>query len=370
MKKKRVAVIAGGRSGEHHVSLVSGRSILTGLSQKKYIVHPIVITQAGDWYTGKTADELFAGKKATLRHTDRVHFSHDPGFHGIYIGPARRKVLLDVVFPVVHGTTGEDGALQGLMELSGIPFVGSGILGSAINIDKVVEKQIFLEAGFPVVDFMVLREYHWKKNAAQSERLLRTHLAFPVFVKPAAMGSSVGITKAHNSTELTLAIKEAFKFDTKIIIEQGVENAREIEVAVLGNMHPYVTPPGEIIPSNEFYDYDAKYVDGASQEIIPAKLNAKLKKQIQELAREAFLITECRGLARVDFLVQKQRVYINELNTMPGFTSISMYAKLCAYAGMPYAKLLDELIRYAEEDAKMRQRKYTLYNPKTDWHKA
>lgn len=369
MKKKRIAVIAGGRSGEHEVSLVSARAILKGLIGKKYTPYPIVITKEGEWYAGKTAAELLDGKHITLRRTDRVQLSHEPTFRGIFVGPSRRRIAIDVLFPIVHGPTGEDGVLQGLFELSGIPYVGSGVVGSAINMDKVLEKQIFLEAGFPVVDFMVLHEYHWKRKAAQSERLIRQHLSFPLFVKPARMGSSVGINKVHNNTELTLAIKDAFRFDTKIVIEQGVNRAREIEVAVLGNTHPMVSPPGEIIPSNEFYDYNAKYIDGLSKEVIPAKLAAAQKKQVQELAREAFILTECRGLARVDFLVSKQRVYINEINTMPGFTSISMYAKLCAYAGMPYANLLDELIGLALAEAKVRERGHASYKPKSDWHK-
>lgn len=368
--KKRIAIISGGQSGEHEVSLVSARSIVQELPRALYEPFPIVVTKRGEWYAGKTAELLLSGQRTTLAPRDHFVLSHEPSIRGGYTGTRRTFVPIDVVFPVIHGPTGEDGVLQGLLELSGIPFVGSGVEGSALNIDKVVEKQLFLDAEFPIVNFLVLRDHHWKKNPGKSEKLIAQHLHFPLFIKPARLGSSVGIAKAHNRAELVLGIKDAFRYDVKVIVEEAMPNSRDIEVAVFGNEHPYVSPPGEIISSNEFYDYNAKYVDGKSESVIPAKIPAKQRRAIQEIAREAYILTECRGLARIDFLVNKNGICINEVNTMPGFTSISMFAKLCAYAGLPYGKLLHTLIRFAITEAKARQRKYTSFQPKTEWHKA
>lgn len=371
MTKKRVAVIAGGQSGEYEVSLVSARSVISVLDKRKYTVYPIVITKQGEWFAGVTARALLRGEKVRrLNANDRFALSHEPTFKGGYRGTSRRKIRIDVLFPVLHGPMGEDGTVQGLFELSGIPYVGCGVASSAVNMDKVLEKQLFVDAGFPVTPFMVLHDYHWRDRPAKVQALVRRHLGFPCFVKPARMGSSVGVRKVHAATELASAIREALRFDTKLILEKAVRGAREIEVAVLGNTHPYVSPPGEIISSNEFYDYDAKYVDGKSKERIPARLTAKQKREIQELAREAFILTNCRGLARADFFVTKKTMYINELNTMPGFTSISMYPKLCAYAGLEYPKLLDLLIRFAFSENRAQQRRRTSYLPKKSWHTA
>jgi D-alanine-D-alanine ligase len=254
-----------------------------------------------------------------------------------------------VVFPLIHGTYGEDGTLQGLLELSGIPYVGGGVLASAVGMDKIVQKRLFDSAGLPVVKYVSFLSSACRsggrKAVAQVEKMLR----YPVFVKPANTGSSVGITKAHNRKELKAGLLDASRYDRKVIVEEGIEGVREIECSVLGNDDPIASVPGEIIPSNEFYDYDAKYIDGKSQAVIPARLTPAVKKNVRELAVKAFRAIDCAGMARVDFFVTKRsgRVYLNEVNTIPGFTSISMYPKLWEASGISYAELLDRLIELA-----------------------
>ena len=274
-----------------------------------------------------------------------------------------RAINVDVIFPVLHGTFGEDGTIQGLLELADIPYVGAGVLGSAAGMDKDIMKSLFIAAGIPIVKHVTILRSAWEKDSKHVERLV-AKLKYPVFVKPANLGSSVGISKAHNRKELGPAIEEAAKFDRKIVIEQGVggkkDKAREIECSVLGNDEPAASVPGEIVPGKEFYDYTAKYVDEGSQLIIPAKLTKAETKKVQALAVAAFEAVDCSGLARVDFLMdpKTRKIYLNEINTMPGFTSISMYPKLWAASGLEYADLIDRLIQLGierHEDKKKNQ---------------
>jgi len=267
---------------------------------------------------------------------------------------ADRAINVDVIFPVLHGTFGEDGTIQGLLELADIPYVGAGVLGSAAGMDKDIMKSLFIAAGLPIVKHVTILRSQWEKDPKKIERQV-AKLKYPVFVKPANLGSSVGISKAHNKKELGPAIEEAAKFDRKIVIEQGVggskEKAREIECSVLGNDEPAASVPGEIVPIKEFYDYNAKYLDEGSQLIIPAKLSKAETKKVQELAVKAFQAIDCSGLARVDFLMDPntRKIYLNEINTMPGFTAISMYPKLWAASGLAYPDLIDRLIQLGVE---------------------
>jgi D-alanine-D-alanine ligase len=269
-----------------------------------------------------------------------------------------------VIFPVLHGTFGEDGTIQGLLELADIPYVGAGVLGSAAGMDKDIMKSLFRTAGLPIVKHVTILRSHWEADSKKVARLVESKLKYPVFIKPANLGSSVGISKAHNRKELGPAIEEAAKFDRKIVIEQGVggkkNKAREIECSVLGNDHPEASVPGEIVPCKEFYDYDAKYIDEGSVPIIPAKLTKAETRKVQQLAVAAFQAVDCSGLARVDFLMdpKSRKIYLNEINTMPGFTSISMYPKLWAASGVPYPELIERLIRLGierHEDKKRNQ---------------
>jgi D-alanine-D-alanine ligase len=393
MEKLRVGILFGGRSGEHEVSLLSAASVLNAIDKEKYEVVPIGITKDGRWLTAQHAEDLLTGKlvleprnlragdpettspvavlargeavvvppEPVHRHTGLVPFQTDAG---LMRRASDRAINVDVIFPVLHGTFGEDGTIQGLLELADIPYVGAGVLGSAAGMDKDIMKSLFIAAGIPIVKHVTLLRGAWEKDPKKVQKLVESKLTYPVFVKPANLGSSVGISKAHNRKELGPAIGEAAKFDRKIVIEQGVggkkEKAREIECSVLGNDEPIASLPGEIVPGKEFYDYTAKYVDEGSQLIIPAKLTKAETKKVQELAVAAFQAVDCSGLARVDFLMDPKtgKIFLNEINTMPGFTSISMYPKLWAASGLAYADLIDRLIQLGierHEDKKKNQ---------------
>jgi len=392
MEKLRVGILFGGRSGEHEVSLLSAASVLNAIDKDKYEVVPIGITKDGRWLTAQHAENLLTGKlvleprnlragdpettspaavlargesvvvppEPVHRHTGLVPFQTDAGLRRA----SDRAINVDVIFPVLHGTFGEDGTIQGLLELADIPYVGAGVLGSAAGMDKDIMKSLFIAAGIPIVKHVTILRGAWEKDPKKVQKLVGSKLTYPVFVKPANLGSSVGISKAHNRKELGPAIEEAAKFDRKIVIEQGVggkkEKAREIECSVLGNDEPVASVPGEIVPGKEFYDYTAKYVDEGSQLIIPAKLTKAETKRVQELAVAAFQAVDCSGLARVDFLMDPKtsKIYLNEINTMPGFTSISMYPKLWVASGLAYADLIDRLIQLGierHEDKKKNQ---------------
>ena len=394
MEKLRVGILFGGRSGEHEVSLLSAASVLNAIDKEKYEVVPIGITKDGRWLTAEHAENLLTGQTRARTPPPARRRS---GYDGIGRGAGARRsrgraagagapaaragafsnrrrdrcaassdraINVDVIFPVLHGTFGEDGTIQGLLELADIPYVGAGVLGSAAGMDKDIMKSLFIAAGIPIVKHVTILRSAWEKDPKKVQKLMESKLTYPVFVKPANLGSSVGISKAHNRKELGPAIEEAAKFDRKIVIEQGVggkkEKAREIECSVLGNDEPAASVPGEIVPGKEFYDYTAKYVDEGSQLIIPAKLTKAETKKVQELAVAAFKAVDCSGLARVDFLMdpKTRKIFLNEINTMPGFTSISMYPKLWAASGLEYADLIDRLIQLGierHEDKKKNQ---------------
>jgi D-alanine-D-alanine ligase len=385
MKKLRVGILFGGRSGEHEVSLLSAASVLKAIDRSKFDVVPIGITKEGRWLTADHAERLLNGKHteegrhlragdpdatpgaALLAKGEAVVVPPEPAHRDGGIVPfetdspalarraADRAINVDVIFPVLHGTFGEDGTIQGLLELADIPYVGAGVLGSAAGMDKDVMKSLFLAAKLPIVKHVTLLRSDWEADAKKVRKRVENKLKYPVFVKPANLGSSVGITKAHDRAELGPCIEEAAKFDRKILVEQGVggkkHKAREIECSVLGNDNPEASLPGEIVPGKEFYDYNAKYLDEGSELIIPAKLSKSETKKVQELAIAAFKAVDCSGLARVDFLMdpKTRKIYLNEINTMPGFTSISMYPKLWAATGLSYPELITRLIQLGLE---------------------
>ena len=363
MKKRiRVGVLFGGRSGEHEVSLTSAASVIGALDPKKYEVVPIGISRKGRWYMGAgprgPLSEVFKKGQAVIPSADPSgpkFFARDGG------GGAKRLRAVDVIFPVLHGTFGEDGTVQGLLELAGIPYVGAGVLGSAAGMDKDVMKRLFRDAGLPVVDWVLVLRGEWEQNPTRLRKLIETKLGYPLFVKPANLGSSVGISKVHNRRELGPAIDLAAGYDRKIIVEKGLE-AREIECSVLGNDSPQASVPGEIVPLNEFYDYEAKYVKEGSELVIPAKLARAETRRVRELALRAFHAVDCAGMARVDFLLDRPsgKLFVNEVNTIPGFTPISMYPKLWEASGIAYPALLDRLIELALE--RHREKERTRYD--------
>jgi D-alanine-D-alanine ligase len=350
MGKLRVAILFGGKSGEHEVSLLSAASVLNAIDRTKYDVTMIGIGKDGRWLMGESARALLEGRLAPQKELGTGT--------ALAANPAS-ALLTDVVFPVLHGTFGEDGTIQGLFELADIAYVGSGVLGSAAGMDKDAAKRLFAAAGLPIPKHVTLLRSEWKANAKKCTALIEKGLKYPVFVKPANLGSSVGISKVHDRSELADAMNLAAEFDRKLVIEEGVGGkrgrARELEVAVLGNDAPEASVVGEVVPGKEFYDYEDKYLSSGSTAIIPAKLTKAESAKIRTMALAAFKACECAGLARVDFLMEPSakgkagRIYLNEINTMPGFTAISQYPKLWAASGVPYAALIDRLIALARE---------------------
>jgi D-alanine-D-alanine ligase len=392
MAKLRVGILFGGRSGEHEVSLLSAASVLNAIDKTKYEVVPIGITKDGRWLTAEHAERLLRGEKQAETYADKSLTPQKnlragdpestPGAAVLATGesvvvppePARREagltpfqtdanlrrasdraINVDVIFPVLHGTFGEDGTIQGLFELADMAYVGAGVLGSSAGMDKDVMKSLFRAAGLPIVKHVTVLRSQFEREPRKVQKLVESNLKYPVFVKPANLGSSVGISKAHDAKELGPAIAEAAKFDRKIVIEEGVggkkNKAREIECAVLGNDDPKASVAGEIIPCKEFYDYDAKYLVEGSEAVIPAKITNAEMKTVQRLAIAAFRAVDCTGLARVDFLMdpKTRKIFVNEINTMPGFTAISMYPKMWTASGVSYPELIDRLIRFGIE---------------------
>jgi D-alanine-D-alanine ligase len=367
VKKLRVGVIYGGRSGEHEVSLASAAAVFQHLDPERYEAIAIRIEKNGRWVLPpgpptvmKAADVIkgaVAGSVPPLdtaaRETHPMAFpggdtlmTLDPSASGAVSG-----VKLDVVFPVLHGPYGEDGTVQGLLELANVPYVGAGVLASAVGMDKATMKLVFAARGLPICDYEVVLKRDWQRDERAVLQAVAARLGFPVFVKPANLGSSVGISKAKHAAELRAAIHLAAAFDRKIVVEAAVPKAREIEVAVLGNDDPEASVPGEIIPSGEFYDYQAKYVSDDSRAVIPAAIEEARAAEVRAMAIAAFKAIDGAGMARVDFLLagDSQVLYLNEVNTIPGFTTISMYAKMWDASGLPYARLLDRLIALAIE---------------------
>ena len=344
MKKIRVGVIYGGRSGEHEVSIASAASIFKHLDRTKYDAVPLRIEKNGRWVlAGKVPTAISAAdvlKEATTEALQLVEPTAAVSDSGI-----------DVIFPVLHGPYGEDGTVQGLLELANVPYVGAGVLSSAVAMDKAVMKMLFAARGLPVGPYLVVMTREWQQDAPGVTRRVAETLHYPVFVKPANLGSSVGISKARSDHELAEAMALAREFDRKVVVEAAVPNAREIECAVLGNDEPEASIPGEIITSREFYDYEAKYLDDASETIIPANLTARQTADVQRFSIEAFKAVDGAGMSRVDFLLSRDtnELVLNEVNTIPGFTTISMYPKMWEASGLPYPALLDRLITLALE---------------------
>lgn len=369
IKKIRVGVIFGGRSGEHEVSLRSAESIINALDKSRYEIVPIGITQQGRWLISRDATAMLPQAVMSSDSQQQVAIIGDPTAQGLMHlgqnGEMPNTEPLDVVFPVLHGTYGEDGTIQGLLDMAGVPYVGCGVLASATGMDKVVMKQLFERAGLTVTPYCWFLRSSWEESPKKVLKKISRSLGFPVFVKPANLGSSVGISKARDKEELREAIKDAARYDRRIIVERAV-TGREIEISVLGNEHPLASLPGEVITGHEFYDYEDKYIDNVSKTITPAKLPKKIIKQIQRDALIAFQAIDGSGLARVDFFVESKtsRVIINELNTMPGFTSISMYAKMWESSGISYRELIDRLIALAFERHADRSRNLTSYKPR------
>src|SRR5579863_9676270 len=367
-RKLRVGVLFGGRSGEHEVSLLSAASVLKAIDRKKFDVVPIGITKEGRWLAAAEAHNLLESDTSAVARrlragdpevTPGARLLHEgiPTLMAPMPGPQGPEgQAIDVVFPVLHGTFGEDGTIQGLFELAGIAYVGSGVLGSSAGMDKDVMKSLFAQAGLPIVKHVTLLRSDWETSPRKALAQVEAALRYPVFVKPANLGSSVGISKAHDRKELGPALDMAATYDRKLIVEQGVGGvqgkARELEVGVLGNDDPKASVVGEIIPGKEFYDYEAKYLSEGSVPVIPAKLTRAETKQIREMAVAAFRACDLAGLARVDFLMEpggKRRIFVNEVNTLPGFTQISMYPKLWEATGVTYKDLITRLIELALE---------------------
>ena len=368
-RRLRVGVIFGGRSVEHAVSLVSARAIMEALDPARYEVVPIGVTRQGRWVTSGTRyaippDPSVGGLVVLKPDGTRAGGRRAAGARGAL--PARRggPGRLDVVFPMIHGTGGEDGSLQGLLELAGLPYVGAGVLGSAIGMDKAVMKALFREAGLPIVDFRVVRRRDFVRDPEHAVRLAAEAFGYPCFVKPCNGGSSVGVSKARNRAGLLAALRLAARYDRKLMIERAIE-AREIECSVLGNDDPEASVAGEIVPANEFYDYRAKYIDPGSRLVIPAPISDAQQRAVRDLAVRAFRTLDLSGMARVDFFLdrQTQAVFLNEINTIPGFTPISMYPKLWEASGLPFGRLVNRLIDLAVERHREKSALVTDYDP-------
>ncbi|MCS6825388.1 MAG: D-alanine--D-alanine ligase [Caldilinea sp.] len=358
-RRYRVGVLFGGRSGEHEVSLASAKNVMEALRQAGHEVVPIGITREGRWLPQpdawlqltaeaqeRTVGRHLLGQESAMELVPRAwQLSEQP------------LPAIDVVFPVLHGPYGEDGTVQGLLEMANVPFVGSGVLGSALGMDKAVARKLFAYHGLPQVRHCVVQRHHWRAAPDEVMAEIEATLAYPLFVKPANMGSSVGVSKVRNCRQLQDALDCAARYDRKMLVEEAVPHAREIEVSVLGNHEPVASIAGEIIPANEFYDYNAKYENEGSRLLIPAPIDEALMEQVRSYAVRAFRALECEGLARVDFLMngETQELFVNEINTMPGFTRISMYPKLWEASGVTYPELVHRLLELALERYRERQ---------------
>ncbi|MDP9184462.1 MAG: D-alanine--D-alanine ligase [Actinomycetota bacterium] len=352
-RRRRVAVLFGGRSSEHEISCLSARSVIDALDPATTEVVPIGIARDGRWHilSGPPALPSETGRMPEIGADDGsiARIAGDDGRPALVLADGSRRDV-DVVFPVLHGPRGEDGAIQGLLELAGVPYVGAGVLGSALGMDKAVQKVLWVAEGLPVVPHVVVREPEWRDDPdGVIARALS--LGLPLFTKPASLGSSVGISKATDEEQLVAGVERALGFERKVVVEQGIEHAREIECAVLGNDDPVASVCGEVVPKGHaFYDYDAKYLDEHGAELlIPAPIAPDLAARIQQLAVAAYTAAWCAGMARVDFFIRDDDVWINEINTIPGFTSISMYPKLWAASGVPYDELVQRLLDLAVE---------------------
>lgn len=362
MSKLRVGVLFGGRSGEHEVSLRSARSVVAAFDPARYEVTLLAIDKRGRWLTGQDAAGLLTAPAEAPTETPDSLALYAEAPHSL-IPQAESLHSLDVIFPVLHGPLGEDGTVQGLLELADIPYVGCGVTASAVGMDKAICKAVFAAHGLPQAPWLALKRQRWQASPDIMLDAIEGQLPYPLFIKPANLGSSVGISKAADRASLRQALDQAARYDRKLVVEQGID-AREIEVSVLGNDEPVASLPGEVIPSREFYDYAAKYIDDDSRLLIPAPLNAEQTAEVQRLAVAAFLAIDGAGLARVDFLLDRQsgQLYLNEVNTLPGFTSISMYPKLWAASGLPFESLVDRLVELALERHQDKSRNETSFS--------
>ncbi len=371
MSKNKIAVIFGGQSGEHLISLRSAASIINSLDENKYEVFPVGITRDGTWIVGENVwKTLWEGNDSNNCYkTTLVTNPQEPGFliweerNGEKTNFSWKNI--DIVFPVLHGPLGEDGTLQGLLEMAGLPYVGAGVLSSSVGMDKILMKGIFKQAGIPVCEYLHFRVDNWQKDKMYWIDKVKNSIGFPCFVKPSNLGSSVGITKAYDKDQFVMGVEEALRYDERILIEPFV-SGQEIECSLLGDLEVKASLPGEIVPSRDFYDYHAKYIDDKSELVIPAKLEESLVEEIQNLSIRAFKAINGSGMARVDFFVdtKKEEIVLNEINTIPGFTSISMYSKLWEASGIPYKRLLEELIQISFNKFARRQK---LYNSPPAW---
>ena len=365
----KVGLIFGGRSGEHEVSLLSAQGVMKAIDRTKYQVVPIGITKSGRWLA--SGDPLKALSSGAMAESNPALLLAEPSDRGLMrledleterALSAVQVSQLDVIFPILHGPYGEDGTVQGLLELAGIAYVGAGVAASAVGMDKVLFKGIMEARGLPVVPYVVILRKTWERDPDEVLARVEASLGYDCFVKPANLGSSVGISKAHDRAELRAALDDAARYDRKLLVEVAVD-AREIEVSVLGNDEPIASVPGEVVPSNEFYDYAAKYLDGESDLLIPAPIPSQTAEMIAQVAVEAYQAIDCAGMARVDFLLDRKtgKVYLNEVNTLPGFTPISMYPKLWEASGISYPDLIDRLIQLALERHADKNRSLTGY---------
>lgn len=357
-RKLRIGILFGGKSGEHEVSFCSASSVINGMNPEKYEVVPIGITKQGYWLSPEESRHaLLTGK---IEGNNIVCWQSKTDDHQLLIsrkkdGEINYFVLdkLDIIFPLLHGPFGEDGAIQGLLELMNVPYVGSGVAASAVSMDKELMKKIFHHTGLPQTKWIMVKRRDWKSDSKKIKVEIEKNLCYPLFIKPANLGSSVGISKVFNNEGLDNAIKIATSYDRKVIIEESIENAIEVECSVLGNDAPEASVVGEILPAGSYYDYNSKYIDNNTQLIIPARIPDEVTREIQKISKEAFLAVDAAGLARVDFLVQKRNnsflVYLNEINTIPGFTNVSMYPKLWEKSGISFSELIDRLIQLSLE---------------------
>ena len=363
-EKIRVGVLFGGRSCEHEVSVISARSLMEAIDEEKYEVVLIGIDKGGRWLAAGDAQRLLG--PGVVEGDDLWPVVLDyPGTRELVVqgdaGAMPASQAVDVIFPILHGPYGEDGTVQGLLELAGVAYVGAGVVGSAVGMDKEMTRRIFRAEGIPQVEYAVVRRSRWEREPGAVQQEIEARLAYPVFIKPVNLGSSIGVTKAHDSDEFRAGMDTAAQFDYKVMVEAEAADCREVEVAVLGNEEPRASVAGEIVPGNEFYDYDAKYIDDNSELIIPARVSVETAEAVRGMALRAFGVLEGAGLARVDFFVgrEDESILLNEVNTIPGFTPISMYPKLWAASGIPYPELIDRLIELALERHRDRQKTRT-----------
>lgn len=357
--KIKVGLLYGGKSAEHKVSMRTALAVINALDHEKFEVHPIYITESGEWNKGPRLT-------GPVENVEILAFTQDEALPPTALAPTlfqadQEKASFDVIFPLLHGPNGEDGTVQGLLELLNLPYVGNGVLASSAGMDKVIMKNIFAQSGLAQVKYVSFIRKEWEEADLAAYEKVEKALGYPCFVKPANLGSSVGISKCNNREQLVEAFKEAFIFDRKVIVEEGV-TAREVEIAVLGNDQPECSVPGEIVPKVEFYDYSAKYEDGNTALIIPAEITAEEYETLKEMAITAFKALDCSGLVRADFFLTKDgKAYINEVNTMPGFTPVSMFPLLWKHTGLEYPKLIERLVELGIERYEEKQKiKYTF----------